>query len=90
MQDGIRHGYWQAYESATTGKHLQPQDIPMMSSPAHVRHCIDLLRQSLMCHGDITVEIKDEDAGGVHGFGVTHECVDWDQLKMLLEKWQGE
>ena len=51
-----------------------------MSSPAHVRHCIDLLRQSLMCHADTTLEAKDESVNGVTGFGIEHRCKDWNQL----------
>jgi hypothetical protein len=59
-----------------------------MSSPAHIRHCIDLLRQSLMCNADTTFEIKDEIAGGVHGFGVQHRCKDWNHLIRLVNGWQ--
>ena len=33
-----------------------------------------------MCMADTTIEVKDEAAGGVHGFGVEHRCADWDQL----------
>ena len=41
-----------------------------------------------MCAADTTVEVKDEAAGGVHGFGVEHRCVNWDQLVDLTIKWQ--
>jgi len=61
-----------------------------MSSPAHIRHCIDLLRQSLMCNADTTFEIKDEIAGGVHGFGVQHRCKDWNHLISLVNGWQAK
>jgi hypothetical protein len=57
-----------------------------MSSPAHVRHCIDLLRQVLMCHADRTVEEKD-DKGGVLGFGTVHKCVDWIELISKIDAW---
>lgn len=53
---------------------------PDMSSPTHVRHCIDFLRQSLMCHADTTFEMKDEALNGVRGFGTEHRCKDWSQL----------
>jgi hypothetical protein len=33
-----------------------------------------------MCNADTTVEKKDEQAGGVHGFGVQHHCKHWFQL----------
>ncbi|KAH7316780.1 hypothetical protein B0I35DRAFT_479596 [Stachybotrys elegans] len=49
-------------------------------SLGHIRHCIDLLRQSLMCNADLTVELKNEELGGVTGFGTEHRCVDWPGL----------
>jgi hypothetical protein len=59
---------------------MDDSDLPMMISPSHIRHCIDLIRQSLMCNPDTTVEKKDEEAGGVHGFGVKHSCKEWGGL----------
>ena len=59
-----------------------------MTSPAHIRHCIDLLRQSLQCQSDLTVEIKDKDKGGVTGFGTEHKCKDWTQLLTWLQRWE--
>ncbi|CAG8953115.1 hypothetical protein HYFRA_00003312 [Hymenoscyphus fraxineus] len=78
--NGIRKGYWRVHDLAIAGKKLKDDDLPMMLSPPHIRHCIDLLRQSLMCNADTTVEKKDEKAGGVHGFGVQHRCKHWFQL----------
>ena len=52
----------------------------MMSSPSHVRHCLDLLRQTLMCYADTTLELKDENSNGVRGFGTQHICRNWEQL----------
>jgi hypothetical protein len=74
-------------KAALEGKQLREKEIPMMSSPPHVRHCIDLLRQSLMCHADRTVEVKD-DKGGVLGFGTKHECADWNELVEKIDSWQ--
>ncbi|KAF2176821.1 hypothetical protein K469DRAFT_605769, partial [Zopfia rhizophila CBS 207.26] len=85
--DGIRHAYWQAMNAALDGKQLSEKDFLMMSSPSHVRHCIDLLRQGLMCNADRTIEVKD-DKGGVLGFGTTHHCVDWKELIRKIDKWQ--
>ena len=64
-------------------------EIDDMYSPRHVRHCLDLLRQSLMCLADTTVEVQDVEAGGVHGFGVEHKCRDWGELRGLVEGWNG-
>lgn len=61
----------------------------MMQSPPHIRHCIDLIRHSLMCQPDITVEIKDPDVGGVTGFGTEHVCRDWGQLMEWTGRWEG-
>ena len=63
-------------------------DEDMETSPAHVRHCIDLLRQSLMCAPDLTVETKDPARGGVTGFGTTHRCRDWTQLVAWVARWE--
>ena len=61
--------------------------INEMESEAHVKHCLDFLRQSLMCLADRTVEVQTEE-GGVTGFGTTHQCVDWDELIRTVEAWQ--
>jgi hypothetical protein len=88
MKDGIRRAYWTLYDAALEGKQLSENDsFPMMTSPSHVRHCIDLLRQTLMCHSDRTVEHVDS-SGGVTGFGVEHQCYDYQQLLELVRKWQ--
>jgi len=78
--DGIRGAYWASHRTAIRGGKLNETELPMDMQPRHVRHCIDLLRQSLMCHADTTVEVVDETIGGVHGFRVEHQCRNWDQL----------
>ena len=60
----------------------------MMISSSHVRHCVDLLRHALMCQPDLTIEEKDEEKGGVTGFGVEHQCADWEQLVHWTSKWE--
>ncbi|KAF2233441.1 hypothetical protein EV356DRAFT_448274 [Viridothelium virens] len=87
--DGIRHGYWAIYSAAITGHQISEEDIPFMSSPPHIRHCIDLIRQSLMCQPDLTVELKEKELGGVTGFGTEHQCRDWGELLNWLEEWEG-
>lgn len=53
---------------------------------AHVGHCFDYLRQSIMCAGDVTIEWARRDAEGnllddVDGWGITHgQCRSWDEL----------
>ena len=88
FQDAIRHGYWTTLDAALAGEKKREGDFPFMSSPAHMRHCMDLLRHALMCQADRTIEVKDEVKGGVTGFGVEHECVDWRQLIGWVERWE--
>ena len=64
------------------------EDIPVDIRPSHIRHCIDLLRQSLMCHADTTVEVVDEKINGVHGFRTEHQCRNWNQLVKWASKQQ--
>ncbi|KAJ8130706.1 hypothetical protein O1611_g2928 [Lasiodiplodia mahajangana] len=54
---------------------------------AHIEHCLETLRQSAMCHGDIAVrpfEWLRDNTGRVIGptvkSGALHKCVDWSQL----------
>ncbi|KAH8676551.1 hypothetical protein BGZ60DRAFT_259733 [Tricladium varicosporioides] len=86
--DGIRKGYWTVYDAATEGRKIVEEDIPFMASPSHIRHCIDLLRNSLMCQPDLTVEVKDMKKGGVTGFGTEHTCKSWNQLNEWITKWE--
>lgn len=58
-------------------------------SLGHIRHCIDLLRQSLMCNADLTVELKNEELGGVTGFGTVHRCVNWPALLEWIRPYEG-
>lgn len=76
------------YKAALDGRKMEEGDLPFMSSPPHIRHCIDLLRQSLMCQPDTTIEVKDEELGGVTGFGTIHRCRDWKQLMDWTAEWQ--
>ena len=54
-----------------------------------MRHCIDLLRQSLMCQPDTTIEVVNKTLGGVTGFGTEHRCRDWRQLVEWTSQWEG-
>ncbi|KAE8371879.1 hypothetical protein BDV26DRAFT_298386 [Aspergillus bertholletiae] len=52
---------------------------------AHTKHCIDYLRQSIMCASDATLETAAVLGDGssvmaVDGWNNTHQCRDWDSL----------
>lgn len=93
MQDELRHGFYvlhdqvQVYSKATNHQAASRRAL-QDHSLGHIRHCIDLLRQSLMCNADLTVELKDEQLGGVTGFGTVHRCVDWSELLDWMPTWE--
>lgn len=78
------------HDMAVAGHGFNDSDLPMMISPPHIRHCIDLLRHNLMCNADLTVEVKDQKAGGVHGFGTQHQCIDWSELNHWTTQWESK
>jgi len=87
MQNGMRQAYWAAHKDAAEGRKMSDDDYEEMISPAHMQHCTDLLRQTLMCQPDLTIELKDE-LGGVEGFGTDHRCKDWTQLMYWTAEWE--
>ncbi|KAI0470510.1 hypothetical protein GGR56DRAFT_660645 [Xylariaceae sp. FL0804] len=77
--DAIRHGYWAARGGITPNHH---------GRPAHVRYCIDYLRQSLMCHSDTNLEPVNEELNGVTGFGSEKHCRNYTQLSEFAQEWR--
>ncbi|MCJ1312976.1 hypothetical protein MMC25_006652 [Agyrium rufum] len=74
--DAIRRTYYALLEGTTD---------PDVEDPFyHSRHCFDYLRQSVMCAGDMTIEMEGFEANGtskgITGIGAEHRCVDWDAL----------
>lgn len=56
---------------------------PIADQQEHFDHCIDLLRQVIMCHGDIslhTYEWKDDYRWPWPSMQTTHQCRNWDML----------
>ncbi|EKG16321.1 hypothetical protein MPH_06448 [Macrophomina phaseolina MS6] len=51
----------------------KPEDIV-----SHRDHCLDYIRQAIMCAGDVTFEPLDE--AGVHGMGTTHRCRNFERI----------
>ena len=64
----------------------------MTSSANHTDHCIEILRQAVMCAADLTLENLDlEDITspmkpqrGNSGWGNVHTCRDWTRLVELV------
>lgn len=56
---------------------------PVESHHEHFDHCIDLLREVLMCHGDVSLHTygwKDEYPRPWPTMQTTHQCRNWDEL----------
>lgn len=55
----------------------------MPRSINHMFHCMDYLRQTILCNADLTVEwealtVKERlPTGHIDGYGITHQCRDW-------------
>jgi len=90
----FRTAYWNLRkgaspdESASSHAHdahlTHPED-------GHIRHCIDFLRQSLMCTSDTTIEVVEKVENGdigVRGFGTEHKCKDFHQLREWTSQWE--
>ncbi|KAI1208030.1 uncharacterized protein F4807DRAFT_468906 [Annulohypoxylon truncatum] len=77
--DAIRSGYWAAIDGIEPNHHARP---------AHVRHCIDYLRQSLMCHADTNLESINPDLGGVTGFDSERTCRNYDRVTAWADRWR--
>ncbi len=56
--------------------------------PQHTSHCLNYLRQTLLCAADLTLE--PEIAEGVQnvgqGLAVTHVCRDWSKVHEYVKK----
>ncbi|CAG8971171.1 hypothetical protein HYALB_00010171 [Hymenoscyphus albidus] len=65
--DALRKIYWSSLDGSKP-------DLQM--KPPHVKHCIEYMRQALMCNADTTLEPIDDELGGVTGFGNKRKCRD--------------
>lgn len=49
-------------------------------------------QQSVMCHGDLTLEpplyVTEESFGGPTGWGIAHQCRDWDTMHNIFAQHQ--
>ncbi|KAJ7605957.1 hypothetical protein DFH06DRAFT_1252137 [Mycena polygramma] len=59
----------------------------------HTHHCLNYLRQAVLCNADTTVEpaytfhlTENVTTPAASGMGVVHTCVDWTQLRSYVEE----
>ncbi|KAM7219597.1 protein of unknown function (DUF3328) domain containing protein [Rhypophila decipiens] len=79
--DSIRRKLsWEYYESRTPG------NKKALAEPAHLAHCVDLLRQALTCHPSTALFVTDYVNDPLHYISedirslAKVQCVDWDSL----------
>ncbi len=53
-------------------------DLPLSRSWKHVMHCVESLRQDVMCQADDTPRYT---IGGALGFDQTRQCRSWEKLE---------
>ncbi|KAI0062553.1 hypothetical protein BV25DRAFT_643907 [Artomyces pyxidatus] len=54
----------------------------------HVHHCLNYLRQTILCASDLTLEpeVVEGSNDAEEGLGVTHVCRDWSTVHRYVEK----
>ncbi|KAF2684867.1 hypothetical protein K458DRAFT_431141 [Lentithecium fluviatile CBS 122367] len=76
----LRQSFFAFHQMVTS---TSPIDRPAYQSAymlKHGSHCIDYIRQQLMCNPDLTLEPIDLETGAPKDWGVERECVDWEQV----------
>jgi len=70
---------------------LQRIRLALINGPnSHSGHCLNILRQAILCNADITLDPLIYDPEGkieaIDGLGVTHVCRDWTQVYAYIEE----
>jgi hypothetical protein len=83
FQDAVRHAYYVLLDAVHDGHNVTMSELEDYSTDWHTRHCIDFLRQMLMCNADLHLEPVDPKLGGITGFGDgrEHQCVVWEDVR---------
>lgn len=79
IQDSLRRGYYAALNVSQRSMHLDR---------GHMRHCIDYLRQSLLCAADTNFEPVNTDLKGVTGWGNPRQCRDIIRVLQWTDQWR--
>ncbi|KAK7741828.1 hypothetical protein SLS53_004893 [Cytospora paraplurivora] len=76
---------WSIHRNFYAAMHNQASGDGTENTSAHMRHCFDYLRQSLMCAADATLEPVDPNLGGVTGWDNARVCRDYGELAAWAE-----
>ncbi|RDW58246.1 hypothetical protein BP6252_13657 [Coleophoma cylindrospora] len=88
MRNGMQSGEGQSHSGEHSENHYSHAGGV---SDSHMGHCLDYIRQSLMCVADTTIEVAVKAPGGragVRGWGTQHMCGDYQQLGEWTSQWQ--
>jgi hypothetical protein len=87
MQKLLRMEFWNAIYGVSDLYGGDKADPPLPTMPArrlqHVQHCMDYIRQLIMCRADMTIEwaAPEPDQLGnkfhINGYGIPHTCTKW-------------
>lgn len=76
--------------NASWGEELQPLNTTSVMGRKHVDHCIETLRLSLMCTGDVTPMLLITKDGTLEGaqadFDVHHKCRDYEKIRDFVDR----
>ncbi|KAM3478486.1 hypothetical protein MY8738_005944 [Beauveria namnaoensis] len=71
------------------GEELQPMNVSESQGRAHVDHCVETLRLSLMCFGDVTPMLLLTQDGTLNtstaDFNVHHKCRNYEQIRDFVD-----
>lgn len=74
----MRKMHWLYLDAITTGEMAMAKSVSGRTQSDHVQHCIDYLRQSILCNGDMTLEWPKLDGVSsgvkVDGWNIPHTC----------------
>ena len=59
--------------------------VPQSRAFPHVLHCLDEIRQDIICHADATPRYTTADAVPETGVGQLHQCASWGALEAFAD-----
>lgn len=77
MQKRLHHALYPSHYFPDLGPTEQKMNL------MHSQHCLDTLRQGIMCHGDtslLTLKWAPWTKIPLANFSAPHQCVDWEKL----------
>ncbi|TGO67406.1 hypothetical protein BELL_0894g00020 [Botrytis elliptica] len=81
VQDALRKRFYQEEDlkkALIAGEDVD--NMPQHIDETHVLHCVEFLRQSVMCHADTSLQVEASYHQGILAFGTTYPCRNWWQM----------